>query len=587
MFCPECGSRIDDEQALFCEECGTRVRDEELEVSNVEQQESKPEEGKSDFASMDDAVCGLILTNLSLLSAKFNVPVSSLEEVLQLYIEGKRKLGISWQLIDAGNYTFKKKNLLGMGRTVHLKATDKPWAYMEILMDVHQHELKCGLPESQYLFIIGGDDIVPMPCVRHYFPEADSDKTIDTDLLYAYPYGEDMLEALENQQIFRYEQLFMVGRLPIGGDTTAEDVMNYLLRSLKHTEGIPITGAYGQCDPHWKNVSARVATDLINCNLLPNLDGRIGADYYYHRMILSPMVIDRTVDQVLNKDASLFYFNLHGSDALQASGYFGEVPVHQGAYQVIRPEHLATLNQANVVVTEACYGARFIGLDKEHSMLLSAMSNETLAFLGSSRVAWGSVDPEQGATPQNVGVGLADILAHTFMNALLRGFTVGQALFAARCAVFKARPGDLKTALTLVEFNLFGDPTLSLAVSGGKKIDGESLKKSNLVGTKQQLSCEVETVKSASKDTNSILNMVRSAVDANIMQIHQSIANHLYAYYGIEPRPADAVLAIRYADGSEEMLFHYDNSSADKQLYDKYMVTTTKQGEILDIYASR
>ena len=588
MFCPECGTRIDDESALFCEECGTRVRDEEPAAPVVEPQESEPvADGKSDFVSADDAVHGLILTNLSLLAAKLRVPASSLEKVLQQYIDGKRRWGIAWELIDAGNYTFKKRNLLGMGRTVHLKATDKPWPYMEILMDVHQHELKRGLPESQYLFILGGDDIVPMPCVRHYFPEADSDKTIDTDLLYAYPYGEEMLAELENQQIFRYEQLFMVGRLPIGEDTTADDLVNYLQRSLNHTGGIPVTGAYGQCDPHWKNVSARVATDLIGCGLLPNLDGQIGDEYYYHRMILSPMVIDRTVDQVLNKEASLFYFNLHGSDALQASGYFGEVPVHQGAYQVICPAHLATLELPNIVVTEACYGARFIGMDKAHSMLLSAMSNETLAFLGSSRVAWGSVDPEQGATPQNVGVGLADVLAYTFMNALLQGYTVGQALFAARCAVFKARPGDLKTALTLVEFNLFGDPTLSFDVSGGKKIDAESLKKSNLMGTEEQLSCKVETMKSAGKAENSILSMVRSAVDANIMQIHQSIADHLYAHYGIEPRPADAVLAMHYADGREEMQFHYDSSPADRQVNSKYMVTTTKQGDIIDIYASR
>lgn len=593
MFCPECGTRIDDEYALFCEECGTRVRDEVLEMPSVEPQaqnmepDEEPMDGKNDFVSADDAVHGLILTNLSLLSAKLNVAVSSLEEVLQQYVEGKRKWGISWQLIDAGNYTFKKRNLLGMGRTVHLTATDKPWAYMEILMDVHQHELKHGLPESQYLFIIGGDDIIPMPCVRHYFPAADSDKTIDTDLLYAYPYGEDMLEALENQQIFRYEQLFMVGRLPIGEDTTGDDLMRYLLRSLKHTEGIPVTGAYGQCDPHWKNVSVRVATDLINCNLLPDLEGKIGPEYYYHRMILSPMVIDKTVDQVLDVDASLLYFNLHGSDALQASGYFGEVPVHQGAYQVIRPEHLTTLELPNIVVTEACYGARFIGLDKAHSMLLAAMSNETLAFLGSSRVAWGSVDPEQGATPQNVGVGLADVLAYTFMNSLLQGYTVGQALFAARCAVFKARPGDLKTALTLVEFNLFGDPTLAFSIPGEKKLAPESLKKSNLMGTEQQLTCKVETMKSAGKTEQSILSMVRSAVDANIMQIHQSIAEHLYAHYGIEPRPADVVLAMRYGDGREEMQFHYDNSPADSNVYSQYMVTTTNKGDIVDVHASR
>ena len=80
MFCPECGTRIDDEYALFCEECGTRVRDEEPAAPVVEPQESEPvADGKSDFVSADDAVHGLILTNLSLLAAKLRVPASSLE----------------------------------------------------------------------------------------------------------------------------------------------------------------------------------------------------------------------------------------------------------------------------------------------------------------------------------------------------------------------------------------------------------------------------------------------------------------------------------------------------------------------------
>lgn len=587
MFCPECGSRIEDEEALFCEECGTRVRDEEPVTPEVDSQNEDTASGKNDFATTDSAVCGLILTNLTLLSAKLRVTVDDLEQLLQSYINAKKSYGISWLLIDAGNYTFRKKSLFGASRSVHLKATDKPWEYMEILMDIHAYELKRRLPESQYLFILGGDDIVPMPCVRHYFPEKDSDKTIDTDLLYAYPYGEEMLAALENQQIFRYEQLFMVGRLPIAKDGTIDDLVDYLQRSVDNTLGIPVTGAYGQCDPHWKNVSVRVATDLVNSGLLRNLDGRIAPEYYYHRMILSPMVTDRTVEQVLHTEASLHYFNLHGSDALQASGYFGEVPVHQGGLQVIRPEHLAMLRHPNVIMTEACYGARFIGLDKGHSMLLSAISAQTLVFVGSSRVAWGCVDSEQGATPQNAGVGLADILAYTFMNVLLQGYTVGQALFAARCAVFKAAPGSLKTALTLVEFNLFGDPTLSLAVSDGKKIDVESLKKANLVGAESQLTCKVETIKSSRDTEQSVLQMVRSAVDANIMQIHQTIADHLYSNYGITPRPADTVFALHYADGREEVQFHYDGSPSEKQIHTKYMVTATKDGSIIDVYASR
>ena len=585
MFCPECGSRIDDESALFCPECGTKVRDEVPSATEVSGEPSAA--SKDDFATRGDRAYGLILTNIALLASKWRVKKEEVENLIRTYMEIKEQYGVMWQLIDAGNYTYRKRGLFGGGRTVQLKATDKPWDYMDILMDTHKYELRKGLPESQYLFIIGGDDIIPMPCVRHYFPKADSDKTIDTDLLYAYPYGEEMLEALENQQIFRHEQLFMVGRLPFGTDSTIDDLVNYFERSANNSEGIPVTGAYGQCDPHWKNVSTRVAGDLIQCELLPDLDGRLIPECYYHRLILSPMVTDQTVEQVLNPGASLYYFNLHGSDHQEASGYFGELPVHKAAYQVIRPGHLLHIEQPNIVMTEACYGARFIGLDKSHSMLLSAMGGETLGFVGSSRVAWGSVDPQQGATPQNVRIGLADVLAHSFMRAMLQGYTLGQALFAARCSVFKARPDDLKTALTLVEFNLFGDPTLALAVQKKQKEAAPTLKKADLVTTEENLVCRAENLQTETPANRSILSMVRNAVDSNIMQIHRSIAQHLYAHYGIEPRPADTVLALHYGDGREEMQYHYSDTADNKQVNCQYMVTTTKQGDILDIYASR
>ena len=91
MFCPECGSRIDDEYALFCEECGTRVRDEVPETPEAPSAESQEAvDGKSDFDAAGDVVGGLILTNLTLLAAKLRVPVSSLEKLLQQYIDGKR-----------------------------------------------------------------------------------------------------------------------------------------------------------------------------------------------------------------------------------------------------------------------------------------------------------------------------------------------------------------------------------------------------------------------------------------------------------------------------------------------------------------
>lgn len=584
MYCPECGSRIDDEDALFCPECGTRVRDEEPEMAvGVDESSAASSDG---FIAPDNASYGLILTNLSLLAKKLHVTKNDVERLMRAFMNVKRGHGVVWHLVDAGNYTYYKSEG-SRHRTVQLTASDKLEAYMDILMDVHMHELASGLPESQYLFIIGGDDIIPMPYVPHYFADSASDKTIDTDLLYAYPYGEDMREALASRQIFCHEPLFMVGRLPLAEDATLNDFVGYLRRSIDNSRGIPVYGAYGQCDPHWKNVSVRVANDLIQNELLPSREGQFPPAWYYHRIILSPEVVDTTVDRVLNADATLYFFNLHGSNERESRGYFGQLPVHKAFYQAIRPDHLQHLRQPNIVMTEACYGARFIGLDKAHSMLLSAISAQTLAFVGSSRTSYGNIDPETGATPQNVGIGLADVMAAAFMQALLQGYTVGQAFFAARCAVFKAGPDDLMTALTLVEFNLFGDPTLALAIPEYQKSVAGNLKKSDFMATEEQLYCHVETLKVADQSRLSILNRVRNAVDASVAQIRQSIAEHLYACYGIEPRPANKVLTMRYADGREEMQFHYSASTDDKHVSCQYIVTTTKQGEIKEVYASR
>ena len=581
MYCPECGSRIEDESALFCQECGTRVRDEVVGVDETSATSN------ADFINRDNITYGLLLTNLTLLAKKLHVTKNDVERLVRAFINVKKEHGVVWHLVDAGNYTYYENTKCNRQHTVRLTASDRLGAYMDILMDVHRYEHSNGLPESQYLFIIGGDDIVPMPCVRHYFPSSDLDKTIDTDLLYAYPYGEEMFEALESRQIFCYEPLFMVGRLPLAEDVVLSDFIGYLRRSIDYSHGIPVYGAYGQCDPHWKNVSVRVSDDLIQSELLPNREGQFPPEWYYYRIMLSPEVIDTTVERVLNTDATLYYFNLHGSDQREARGYFGVRIGGQGGLQVIRPEHLSLISHPNIVMTEACYGARFIGLDKAHSMLLSAISAQTLAFVGSSRTSYGRVDPSRGATPQNVGIGLADVMAAAFMHALLQGYSVGQAFYASRCSVFKAQPDDLKTALTLVEFNLFGDPTLALAVPEYKRNIADNLKKADLMVTGKQLFCHVEEMTVADPSKLSILNMVRSAVDIRIAQIRQSVAEHLYAYYGVEPRPANKVLAMRYVDGREEMQFHYSTPSEDKHVCCRYIVTTTKQGEIKEVYASR
>lgn len=577
MFCPECGNRIEDQNIHFCPECGARIEQE----SNTEKK--APVKPHPQGMSMH----GLIFTNLNLLAEKTGTDEQSLMAIFDAFIRQKREYGISYKLVDAGNYTYRKSGFWGNSKKVHLKITSPLWDYMDILMDVHNGEQAAGDEISQYLFIIGGSDIIPMPCIHHYIPNDSNDDSIDTDMLYAYPYGKEMITLLENQAAFTYDQLFFVGRLPLGEDASLEDLCGYLERDIDYSNGFPMNEAYGQCDPHWKKVSSYVANDLLNGNYFRDLSRYLSPDHYYNRLLLSPMVVEGNLHQVFHTNASLYYFNLHGGEGLESRGYAGVMlnKEEYGALPAIEPEHMMTCEEPNIVISEACYGGRFIGLDQHHSMMLASLFTNTLAFVGSSRVAWGAVD--DASSPQSgVSVSYADIIAGYFISAILQGYTVAEALFIARSAVLQGTvPGDPHAALTVVEFNLFGDPMTTMNVRTNLKSGNKTTSKTTLVDPNTKIGCTIEKIKTE-KENGSILEQVRGAVNANIQQIHATIGQHLYANYGIKPRPVEEVLKIKYSNGQEEMKFNYDLTS-ERQIPTRFVVTTSSDGKIKSVYTTR
>ena len=577
MFCPECGNRIEDQNIHFCPECGARIEQE----SNTEKK--TPVKPHPQGMSMH----GLIFTNLGLLAEKTGTDEQSLMAIFDAFIRQKREYGISYKLVDAGNYTYRKSGFWGNSKKVHLKITSPLWDYMDILMDVHNGEQAAGDEISQYLFIIGGSDIIPMPCIHHYIPNDSNDDSIDTDMLYAYPYGKEMITLLENQAAFTYDQLFFVGRLPLGEDASLEDLCGYLERNIDYSNGFPMNEAYGQCDPHWKKVSSYVANDLLNGNYFRDLSRYLSPDHYYNRLLLSPMVVEGNLQQVFHTNASLYYFNLHGGEGLESRGYAGVMlnKEEYGALPAIEPEHMMTCEEPNIVISEACYGGRFIGLDQHHSMMLASLFTNTLAFVGSSRVAWGAVD--DASSPQSgVSVSYADIIAGYFISAILQGYTVAEALFIARSAVLQGTvPGDPHAALTVVEFNLFGDPMTTMNVRTNLKSGNKITSKTTLVDPNTKIGCTIEKIKTE-KENGSILEQVRGAVNANIQQIHATIGQHLYASYGIKPRPMEEVLKIKYSNGQEEMKFNYDLTS-ERQIPARFVVTTSSDGKIKSVYTTR
>lgn len=562
MYCPECGYKINDENAIFCPECGTRV------AEIVQNTETK------DYIY----AYGIIFTDIKRLANKLNAKEHVINDMIESYIVLKNQYGISYRLVDVSCYVSDTK-------TAQLSNNSTISDYMEVLTDAYNHQT--DKQTLQYLFIIGGHDIIPMPQINHYCKDV-SDKTIDTDILYAFPYGRNMLPLLENVSIFRHEQAFLVGRLPIGEDTSFNDFCNYLKRASDNAGGIPLTTAYGQCDPNWKNVSATVAEELITNNKLINLDNKLSGEYYFQRLILSPEITTENVEQVFNTQAHLYYFNLHGSNALESCGYFGAKIRTKYTYPVLLPQHLASCQQNNIVACEACYGARFINLDKQHSMLLSALYNKTLLFLGSSRIAWGNVDPTTITSYTPVMPAYADTMAIGFMNSLLKGYSAGQAFFIARnmvlCQDEECCPN---TIATIVEFNLFGDPSLMAVTPEMVGLSQKAVDKSSCQINHKQYDFQMEPINLENdKKSGSILQLVRRAVDNNIAHMQSEVSRHLYEQYGIEPRQPSSIFKVKLGNNIKELRFIYD-ILPDSDIKMVYTVKTTEDGKIKSIITTK
>lgn len=584
MFCPECGTKLDNE-ALFCPECGTKVTS--LQVVETATNNIPCVDNAGTVSDEPDIVArGFILTNIQSLSRRLHVCKENIQDALHGYIQGMRHLGVRYVLLDAGDYTYQAKSFWGGHKHVSLGSADT-WAdYAAVLKDAHDAEVRSGQPESDYLFIIGGDDDVPMPCLPHFFSN-DNDRDFDTDLLYAYPYGDEMAAKLLSQELFSYDALFYVGRLPLADDGCFSDLTDYLSRVLEQGAAVPVDTAYSQCDPHWQQVTLSITEDLNQAGLYPDYGDNLPAEIIARkRVFLTPHVAfdSRTGRQnvhAFNEQANYYFFNMHGSSAMHSEGFFGEGLHGEGWAEGMSPLLIARAERPNIFFTQACYGGRFIRYPKRKSTLLSALAGKTLTYVGSSRVAYGAVDRSDGLCRLST----SDILAQAFNRAMLNGYTAGAAFFVARAETWQASPGDVVHALTVGEFNLYGDPLVHI---GGYSQTNYTADKSALLRHGGKVGVVHEEVISRKSVTRqqSLLAQVRSAVDKNIMDISASIAANLYEQYGIPAREPSIISRFTYADGRRELCFTFSQPASDG-LCNETRVSASEDGIIKTITSTK
>lgn len=592
-FCFNCGTKLD-AGSRFCPECGTRLVEEI--ASATPSPETVPAENPTGTTTQKDtksfAKYGFILTNTAAIAKSYvGLPYDAPEEnalanqhyalllerlrlQIDIFIEKKKLSGVHYTLLDVSDYTFRCCN-----RRVSLTGKNSVIDFLDVLLDAHNDEVRRGLPESTYLFIIGGENVVPAPRGPFWVPDCDDTDT-DADLLYSFPYGAEAVEALQNGQIFKYDALFMVGRLP---DKLSEPIEKYLIRAAECGNGIPLLGAYAQSDPHWKVRAANVAGDLRDKGLFPQFEKKLPQEIFFRDVFLSPAVaVENGITQkVFNRHASLFYFNLHGSGSRTNTGFYGE-SMEGVWYTAMVPEILATPIEPNVIVTVACYGGRFVGYSPDDSSALQTLGRKSLLYLGSSRIAFGGGGAE-GELPAHFAT--SDYMAWAFMRLMLAGADAGTALFAARRGFFQKGNTSVYDLTTVVEFNLFGDPTLRFDVGTQKSMPelpvpngkcGIAPKDAKIGVKTEQLSVD------GNEKAPSLLERVRGQVNANLAGIHNSVTKHLYDNYGVKPRELSSTFRVKYADGREELQLAYDLETK-PEFKSKMLVATDTRGNVLTV----
>lgn len=569
MFCPNCGKKC--EGGAFCWNCGTRLPQPggdtaspraadapdrpDTELSSREHAVRPATKPATDASGDSSTAEGVLFTNLTALAAKLHSDTGTLRQILEAYIEAARSFGIRYRLIDAADYAWLNPQAAS-GQRARLTPSD-PWAtHIALLADHYRFGRNTATERSDYLFIVGGEDVIPMPAIPHYItgdPDFD-ERDIDTDIPYAYLLGERTGELLRSGELFGYEQYFHVGRLPFPKDASLDDLTGYLRRSAKSGGTLQLRSYYGQVFTPWGEDSQRVLRPLRS-NLLTTTAARYETSYAEtgsgeripvacNGLFYSEPVVAYNVDQVFDPRADCYYFNLHGSDAPTITGFA------TNDNMAILPGQLAGIQTPNILVTEACYGARYMQYERSGSMLLSAITNRTLLYLGSSRIAFCN---------NRYQIDNSDRLANVFLTELFNGHTGGEALYLARKSFFEYDDGRLydQQMASIVEFNLFGDPFLRAHTdsTGNRSLPaGKRILTPRRIHTVHERKC---LGRSVSDRPLSLLDQVRNAVDRNLQQIRSTVDRTLYEQLGVEPRRLDTIFLNRFDDGTAFYAFTY------------------------------
>lgn len=436
-FCENCGAKLTC-GVRFCEECGAEVSvsaisegiadmgilshqgaADPFELALCLFQSSEWQRLWSAFADASvGSELGIIVTReKEILHQIGDVETGAFRKILLDYIAKATERNVRYAYCDLDGCTFHK----GGGKAENVVAS------LRRIVEVAR---------PKYLFILGNEDVIDV--VRWENLAKDGDEVVESDLCYSTldvntPFG---------GQVYDFDEVMRVGRLPSRKGEGLESYSRYFKNAFQSIGTGQGVRPYGLSALEWEGMS----------------------NYEYNhisedKVDVSPAVTTKDVGERIHDETNLLFFNLHGSN--DAEFWYGQ---SGSSYpEAFAPNVLDGRDNLYFIGVEACYGARYLGgLDVGSSVMLMAMRNKCLAFLGASRIAFGAIKPEVFCPEGSC----ADVVIGDYIRCLVEGSSAGDAHIEGLRHLSAKHEGMNDSEIkTLAEFALYGDPAARMPTS--------------------------------------------------------------------------------------------------------------------------
>lgn len=522
---------------------------------------------------------GILLTDSMKLAEKYGCSQQDVYDVFNDFIQTAYDQQMYWSFLDAAT-------------TQLASSTEPSWIDFNNLISDFIEEQGLQTGPDLHLFIIGGDDVVPIPHVED--PYEHGSGQVPTDMCYAYPdtfiidlldggICELTIDGVRNN----------VARLPLEDGPMQTDIQSdlaaYFNISGIYSGGIPVGSVVMSSNSEWIPASVTMSEHL------PLLFSADDPELVRNGMYISPKLLTDDDDAIsIYKQslgqADLLMFNLHGADAPDYAGFYS-------SGEAFNPSLLKDSN-ARVLNTVACFGARYHGYQREQSMLLSALyGGGVLLYTGSLISVPMYYNPETNEARElllNPGTG-SEVFMRLYALYQFKGLTAGRALLQAKLDYFnmcRHVESDGFSFSTILMFSLYGNPMLHVRRREHvlqSALENDAMPPAPVKGESLPIrKATVQRLLDNKQQPQSLLDQVRGAVDANLEAIRQTVEQHLYQALGLPPRLLDSIdQVVRLADSGMEEGYSFNYHDPDSPFAADVFAEVDKQGRLKRVYTTK